>query len=366
ADGVIELRYRKKTNSGATLPDTHLLVLSPSGESYRFTANLKLIPEIDIEPYHSAANSMISLSELSEPEKEQITAALHDFFDLHAASLVGIDLDQSPRIHSDLYHIVRSHASSLRADYNESEIIRCSGAYELLREHYDGQWLTLTVCEWLTLDCSTPQFETPAYASSNLSLTHALLFAKTPAGEFYLAAHSNDWHYANYYTNTDLVSSTTGSDISAAENPALLPVVSYSRIANGLLYTPTPTGSDAIAVNNGVPVRLSFDYWSIPLNHNGRELTVTYAWAQHGNLLAGVPYSSEYSISPVPGSSRYLSLILDGGYTYLIDTAFGTILDPLAALGDDAYMRLHSVNFSPDGQYAVVSHHSATVCVLLN
>lgn len=367
-DGVIELRYRQKTNSDATLPDTHMLVLSPSDESYRFIANLKLMPEIDIEPYRTTTNSIVSLDELSESEKEQISAVLQEFFTLHAASLAGIDLDQSPWIQSDLYHIVRSYASSLRTGYTEdgSDIFRCSGTYELLREQYDGQWLTLTVREWITLNYTTPQFETPAYASSNTCLTHVLRFTKTQTGEYYLAEHSNDWHYAHYYTNTDRVAANSGNGISAAGNPDLLPIVSFHMIENGLLYTLTPTGSGAVAVNDGAPVELSFDYWSIPLNHNDQELTVTYGWARRGNLLAAVRYSPEYSISPVPGSNRYLSLILDGGYTYLIDTTAGEILDPLAALGDDACMRLHSVNFSPDGQYAVVSHHSATVCVLLN
>lgn len=365
ADGTVELRYHKKSGSSDSHPDTHVLVLSPSGDSYRFVANLKLLPTIDMVPYRADASHTISLNGFSESENKQIAAVLHEFFDLHAASLAGVDLDRSPWIQSDLYHYVRTCAQSLRAGYADSgnSIIRCAGTYEVLREQHDGEWLTLTVREWLMLDYTMQQFETPVRASSNLSVTHVLRLTKTQSGEYYLAAHGNDWHYAHYYTNTDRVAANTDNGVSAADNLDLLPTVSYFYIRDGFLYGPDGV---VMAVSDGAPVKLVVDYWSIPLKHNGWELTVFYGWTQHGNTLATTSKSPYYSIQPVPQSGRYLKLILDGGYTYLIDTASGTILNPLAVLDSEAAIRLHSVEFSPDGQYAVVSHHGATVCVLLN
>ena len=142
-----------------------------------------------------------------------------------------------------------------------------------------------------------------------------------------------------------------------------LEAVSYSMIRDGFLYR---LDGSVVAISSGTPVAIAMTAAQVTVNHNGWELTAEYCWAKYGNALIAHSNSGDYSVVPLLRSDRYLRLILDMGYTYLIDTETGEVLDPLAALGDDAYMRLHSVNFSPDGRYAVVSHHSATVCVLLN
>ncbi len=313
------------------------------------------------EPYSAAASHTLSLTGLSAYENGQVDLVLQDFFHLHAATLVGITPPTSRLIAYDLSDLVRRWAGALRADYADP-ITRCTSEYQLLRSRYDGEQLTLTVQEDVTLYCTPAQSQTQTIA--NLSLTHVLCLMRNPSGAYYLAGHNNDWqYYAHYYITSGNTAPHTDNGGFAASHLDLLPPISYSRISDGFLYSPD---GGAVAVGDGAPVRLAFDYWTIPLNHNGREISVSYGWARYANALAATSDSADYSVAPVPGSDRYLALTLDGGYTYLIDTATGTILDPLAALDSEAAMRLHSVNFSPDGQYAVVSHHSATVCVLLN
>lgn len=134
-------------------------------------------------------------------------------------------------------------------------------------------------------------------------------------------------------------------------------------VSNGFLYQ---SGDSVISVSGGAPVTIPMTAAQVTVVHNGREIVVDYSWTKHANALAAVSRSSNYSVAPLPRSDRYLRLILDGGYTYLIDTVTGEVSDPLSALDSEITQRLSIVNFSPDGQYAVISHHSGTECILLN
>lgn len=143
----------------------------------------------------------------------------------------------------------------------------------------------------------------------------------------------------------------------------VLETISYQRLANGILYR---SGGGIVSVSTGSPIRMQMTDTQVTIVHNGQEILVEYSWANCGDTLAAVSYSGYYSVIPLTGSDRYLELILDMGYTYLIDTVTGEVLDPLAVLDKESKERLSIINFSPDGQYAVVSHHSSTACILLN
>ena len=140
--------------------------------------------------------------------------------------------------------------------------------------------------------------------------------------------------------------------------------ITYSYSSNGFLYD--LGGQRAIAICDGTPISLPFEIMNKKLNHNGWEIDLVFGVATYENAVAAMSYTEDCSVHPIVGSTRFLELILDGGYTYLIDLQSGEILDPLAVLEQESAERLSFVNFSPDGQYAVISHHSGTVCVLLN
>lgn len=144
-----------------------------------------------------------------------------------------------------------------------------------------------------------------------------------------------------------------------------LPRPFYSRISNGFLYQ--SEGESVIALGGGELVTVPLTEAQATINHNGWEFTAEYRWAKYGNALAVISSpSGDYSISPLIGSDRYLQLVLDMGYTYLIDTTTGEVHDPLSALDNEITERIGALNFSADGQYAVISHHSGTECILLN
>lgn len=140
--------------------------------------------------------------------------------------------------------------------------------------------------------------------------------------------------------------------------------ITYSYSSNGFLYD--LGGQRAIAICDGTPISLPFEIINKKLNHNGWEIDLVFGVATYENAVAAMSYTEDCSVHPIVGSTRFLELILDGGYTYLIDLQSGEILDPLAVLEQESAERLSFVNFSPDGQYAVISHHSGRVCVLLN
>ena len=135
------------------------------------------------------------------------------------------------------------------------------------------------------------------------------------------------------------------------------------KISDGFLYQ---SDDSVVAISGGMPVKIPMVAAQVTVNHNGWEFTAEYHWAKYGNMLAAISHSGYYSVEPLPRSDRYLQLILEMGYTYLIDTVTGELHDPLSALDSEIVQRLSFVNFSPDGQYVVVSHHSGTECILLN
>ena len=134
-------------------------------------------------------------------------------------------------------------------------------------------------------------------------------------------------------------------------------------ISNGFLYQ---SGDSVVAISDGIPVSIPMTAAQVTVVHNGREIVVDYSWTKYANALAATSRSGNYSVVPLPRSDRYLRLILDMGYTYLIDTVTGEVSDPLSVLDSEITQRLSIVNFSPDGQYAIISHHSGTECILLN
>ena len=134
-------------------------------------------------------------------------------------------------------------------------------------------------------------------------------------------------------------------------------------ISGGFLYQ---SDDSVITISGGTPIRIPMTAEQITVNHNGSEFVVDYHWTKYGNALAANSHSGDYFVVPLPRSDRYLQLILDMGYTYLIDTVTGEVSDPLSVLDSEITQRLSIVNFSPNGQHAVISHHSGTECILLN
>ena len=154
-----------------------------------------------------------------------------------------------------------------------------------------------------------------------------------------------------------------GNTSNEPDNTAPLVTISFNVIKNGFLFQ---ADGSILAITGGSPVNLRMMKAEHSLVHNGWELTVEYAWARYGNALAVNYSSADYSLTPVTGSDRYLMLIIDGGYTYLIDVTTGEVRDPLAVLDEETAIRISNVSFSPSGQYAVITHHSGTKCDLLN
>lgn len=151
-----------------------------------------------------------------------------------------------------------------------------------------------------------------------------------------------------------------GSD-TEQENDSLQ--VFSGTINSGFIYC---RDGSVVAVGEGEPVKLSMQKEKKTILRNGTSFTVEYSWVRYGNTLAARADSGYYSVVPLTGSDRYLELILDMGYTYLIDTITGEVLDPFSALDRSITDYLGIVNFSSDGQYAVISYNGSTQCVVLD
>lgn len=140
--------------------------------------------------------------------------------------------------------------------------------------------------------------------------------------------------------------------------------ISYDKISGGFLYQLDK--NSVVSISDGVPITVPLTSTQIAVVHNDQEISVEYSWAKCAKELVAISRSGSYSVEPLIGSDQYLKLIFDMGYTYLIDTTTGEVSDPFSALNRTITERLGLINFSADGQYAVVSYNSGTECLLLN
>lgn len=97
-------------------------------------------------------------------------------------------------------------------------------------------------------------------------------------------------------------------------------------------------------------------------------------WNQEEILLFAAAYEGElhfqceienHILKPIYGSDRFLCLRTQEAYSYLVDTQTGEVLDPLAALEQEARDTLTDISFSPDGNYALISYGEGKVLELL-
>ncbi len=226
-------------------------------------------------------------------------------------------------------------------DYQANDLV--------IYDYYDGSIRRISTNE--TIGCSSSNYT--GLVANILPGYRNMVQAQNEDGQVSVYRYKN-----GTFTYVCPMRTALGQDTGAA-----LETISYQRLANGVLYQP---GSSIVVVSGGAPVRIQMTDAQVTVVHNGWEILVEYSWASCGDTLAAVSYSGHYSVIPLNGSDRYLELILDMGYTYLIDTVTGEVLDPLAVLDKESKERLSIISFSPDGQYAVVSHHSSTACILLN
>ena len=127
--------------------------------------------------------------------------------------------------------------------------------------------------------------------------------------------------------------------------------------------TPAPTEPHEIQLLS------SKGMWtSVPMK-KGRIVWKAMAVEHYWAVFEGELYlenNSEYSMENIPGSDRYCALIAEGPYSYLVDVQTGQVLDPLAALEQDALNHLSGVRFSPDGRLAMITYRGSTVLELLD
>lgn len=170
-------------------------------------------------------------------------------------------------------------------------------------------------------------------------------------------------HIVGIFLVVALLGGCIAADPPEAPNDSLLSI-SYDKISDGFLYQLDK--NSVVSISDGVPITVPLTSTQIAVVHNDQEISVEYSWAKYEKALVAISRSGFYSVEPLIGSDRYLKLIFDMGYTYLIDTTTGEVSDPFSALNRTITERLSLINFSADGQYAVISYNSGTECLLLN
>ena len=111
---------------------------------------------------------------------------------------------------------------------------------------------------------------------------------------------------------------------------------------------------------------------SVPLTAGKLTLnaaTFDYGWAYYEGELYVRYEGADISFERIGGSERYALLHTGsnaGMYAYLVNVRTGEVLDPLNILDSSILAHFSQVNFSADGQYALISHHSGTALELMD